>query len=111
MTRDEAVKMRDLLNTLANEATVRQVRYEMRRRHKEYRRAVDDFDLCDGEGAIELVGSVSPGMEIVGGEFEEWQAVVRSWPSNGGWTIHVDEMGRAVYRNFHDATSPVVVRR
>lgn len=101
------------LTEAAATVAVRQLRYELRRRAREWGRAVDELDMAGDEGVIELVGSVGAGMLALGnmGHDEVWWPIVRAFPSNGGWSLHLeDPAGRAVYRNLAGATSPVVVR-
>lgn len=101
------------LTEAAATVAVRQLRYELRRRAREWGRAVDELDMAGDDGVIELVGSIGAGMLALGnmGHDEVWWPIVRAFPSNGGWSLHLeDPAGRAVYRNLAGATSPVVVQ-
>ena len=109
---DEASKQADALAAAALASTVRQFRYELKRRYKEWQRAIADLESSEGEGCIELLGAVTPGMSAFGGgiDQEAWLPVVRVFQNGGQWSLHLDDMGRAAYRNFWGASSPVVVK-
>lgn len=108
----EALAQRDLLLSVAAESPIRQTRYEMRRRGREWDRAGRGLAELDGEGyTIELVGQVEPGMQVVGAD--EPYDVVRRMTRDGQTTLHVEDQmdGRAIYLNFYGTQSPVVVKQ
>lgn len=102
-----------LLADTAENMPVRQLTYELRRRAREWARAVDELDMAGDDGVIELVGTLGGGMYALGNmdSAEPWLPIVRAFPSNGGWSLHLDDYGRSVYRNLAGPTSPVVVKR
>lgn len=102
----------NVLHRAAGGSSVRQLRYELRRRAREWERAASDLAESDGEGAIELVGSVTAGMAVFDPTSAgNWQPVVRQLTRDGQFTLHYEVDGRPLYRNFWSASSPTVVQR
>lgn len=102
---------RDALLALAGvEGCPRPIRYEMKRRAREWAHVAALLDAdTDGEAVIELVGAVVPGMEVL--MSTGWWPVVRKMERDGQVTLHLeDEDGIPRYLNHYCATSPVVVR-
>lgn len=99
----------------------RQVSYELRRRAREWKRAVDDLlTMGEDDYVIELMGSVTSGMLAVvpvalpyGDKEHKGCPVVRVLIRDGQCSLHVvpDETGRDVYVNCCSTASPVVVRK
>lgn len=93
----------------------RAVRYEFRRRAKEWAHAVAlveaaESGMADEGAVIVLAGSVVPGMEVpvsLG-----WGEVMRVIRRDAQVTLHVEhpEDPRPVYQNFYGPSSPCVVR-
>ena len=106
-----AVAQSEALLEAGEASPVRQFRYELRRRGTEWKRAVQLLeDADDDEAAIELAGSVTPGMKVptAGGE---WGSVVRQLNRDGQLTLHVEDgLGRPLYINYVGPSSPVVVK-
>lgn len=94
----------------ADGSPLRQYRYELRRRGIEWKRAADLLGEADeGDAAIELAGSVTPGMKVPCSE--GWGSVIRQLTRDGQLTLHVeDAMGRPLYLNYVGPSSPVVVK-
>lgn len=115
---EEATQQAKALLAAAEASPVRQFRYEMRRRGKEWERAARDLELASAGGedaVIELAGGVVAGMFVPTGDDEErgglWFPVLRSFESRGQWSIHwQDWLGKDRYINFFAASSPVVVK-
>lgn len=99
----------EALLAAAGTSPIRQFRYELRRRGIEWRRAADLLEAADeDEAAIELAGSVTPGMKVPCGE--GWGSVVRQLTRDGQLSLHVeDPQGRPIYLNYVGPSSPVVV--
>lgn len=109
-----AYAMSEGFKALEKKATVRQVRYEMRRRGIEWFRAAEELEKDDeNEATIELLGNVTNGMYVLGGGEEPWWMVLQVMERGGQSSLMLDPMdGRGPqYRNFHGRTSPVVVKR
>jgi hypothetical protein len=97
----------------SQDSPIRQYRYELGRRAVEWRRAADLLDASDDdEAAIELAGSVTPGMKVpTAGNEQQWGSVVRQLTRDGQLTLHVeDALGRPLYLNYVGPSSPVVVK-
>lgn len=109
---EEADQQAAALLGAAEASPVRQFRYELRRRGQEWKRAALDLAMVEDDGAIELAGSVLPGMRVLlGSEEGDWAPVVRQLERAGQFSLHLqDSNGRDRYLNFHGASSPVVVR-
>lgn len=107
-----ALAQAEALLTAAEASPVRQFRYELRRRGVEWQRAARLLEGADiDEAAIELAGSVTPGMKVPVGRGDEWGSVVRQLTRDGQLSLHVeDPMGRPIYLNYVGPSSPVVVR-
>lgn len=110
-----ARKQGEAMLAAAEASPVRQFRYELRRRGKEWARAAEEFGLVEGDcAAIELVGSVCPGMFVLDTSSDygdHWRPVIRCFESRGQWSIHYQGAdGRDRYDNFYGATSPTVVK-
>jgi hypothetical protein len=92
------------------DSPIRQFRYELRRRGLEWLRAASLLrDAEEGDAAIELAGSVTPGMRVWCGR--DWGSVVRQLTRDGQLSLHVEDPdGRPIYLNFVGPSSPVVVR-
>ena len=108
-----AYAMSEAFKYVEKNATVRQVRYEMRRRGIEWFRAAEELEKADdGEAVIELLGNVTNGMYVIGGGDEPWWMVLKVMEQGGQSSLMLDPNdGRGPqYRNFHGRTSPVVVK-
>lgn len=107
---DTAAVMVAVFATAEEAAPLRQVRREMRARKKEWERAMQDLDHSMGEGAIELIGSVTRYMNVLGGSRGDWCTVIKR-TANDSLMCEDPSDPRPAYIPFHDSASPVVVQR
>ena len=112
-----ACKQAEALLTAAEASPIRQFRYELRRRGREWEQAAKTLELAlpgnETQPVIELAGSVCPGMRVLieGRDEDDWAPVIRQLTQQGQFTIHVQAAdGRDRYLNFAGPSSPVVVR-
>ena len=116
ISHEEALMQCAALATAAAESPVRQLRYELRKRAREWSRACEYLDDADeGEAAIELIGSITSGMYAFRGAADEpedqWAYVVRVLMRDNQASLHLeDAMGRPIYQNYYGPSSPVVVK-
>lgn len=115
ITVDDALAQADALKAAAEASPVRQFRYELRRRAKEWSRAANNAKTVEGEGVIELAGSLSNGMGVLyEHELGNWAPLIRTLQNGGQFSLHLeDPMGQqraGVYQNLFGPASPVVVK-
>lgn len=107
---DTAKAMAAMYEAAEKAAPLRQARREMRARRKEWEAAIKDLEHAAGEGAIELIGSVTRYMQVLGGSRGNWCTVIKR-TSNDSLMCEDPDDPRPAYIGFHDSASPVVVRR
>lgn len=106
---EEAQRQAATLLQASEDSPVRQYRYELRRRGVEWQRAAKELEGNEEQAAIELVGSVGPGMKVP--LSRAMGVVIRQMSRDGQLSLHVeDEDGRPVYLNFVGSSSPCVVQ-
>lgn len=115
ITLEDAKAQGEMLVKLGQESPVRQYRYELRRRGKEWLNAAETFSQLgslEDPGAIELAGSIGAGMRAFYPTREtNWAIVIRTMQRDGQLSIHVeDDDGRPQYLNLFGPSSPVVVK-
>jgi hypothetical protein len=118
ITAKEAQQQADALTQAATDSPVRQCRYELDRRAKEWSRAATalaDLEEAGDEGVVELAGSLTAGMQVFHEhELGNWAPLIRTLQNGGQFSLHFDDrMGQqrqGVYRNLFGPSSPVVVR-
>jgi hypothetical protein len=118
ITAKEAQEQADALDLAAKSSPVRQYRYELARRGREWSRcatALSDLEESGDEGVIELAGSLTTGMQVFHEhELGNWAPLIRTLQNGGQFSLHFDDrMGQqrqGVYRNLFGPSSPVVVR-
>lgn len=111
-----AEAMATMFEAARDSSPVRQVRYEMHARAREWRSAIDALEEMGEDWSIELVGSVVPWMRFAAPSADgrlEGQTVDRVLHRDGGVAIQfTDQMtGRPVYINRISAASPAVVKK
>lgn len=115
ITVEDARMMGDALDQVSKAATVRQYRYEFKRRAREWNKAAGDLELVGDEAVIELAGSLTNGMEVLyPNEFSSFTSLVRTLTNGGQFTLHLeDPMGvrNGIYLNLFGPASPVVVKQ
>lgn len=113
---NNAAAMATMFEAARDSCPVRQVRYEMHARAREWRGAIDDLDEMGEDWSIELAGAVVPWMRFAAQSNDgrlEGQTVDRVLHRDGGVAIQFTDqlIGRAVYVNRISAASPVVVKK
>lgn len=100
----------------ADGTPVRPIRYELRKRAREYQHVARLLEpTADGEeqkeAVIELVGNVGAGMEVLMSGGVYW-SVVRVMRRDGQVSLHLEHEDEPMprYINLYGPTSPVVVR-
>lgn len=102
------------LTAAAEKVEVRPIRYELRKRAKEWRHVcalMDGTDEAEVECVIELAGNVGPGMEVLMAGGVYW-SVVRVMRRDGQVSLHLEHEDEPMprYINLFGPSSPVVVR-
>lgn len=110
---DEAAAQAEALRTAAEASPVRQLRYQLVHRAREWERAATNAVDADGEGGIEMLGAVVGGMyAFFPDDQDNWRRVIRTLNNGGQSSLHVnddfDPRGR--YLNFIGPDSPVVIK-
>lgn len=89
---------------------VRQVRYELEERAREWANAIDLMDNGDEAAVIELVDNVVKGMYLI--DLRRGRCRIRR-KLNQGTTLHMEDPTdpdpRGFYVDFYSGSSPVVV--
>lgn len=115
LTFAEAEKQGAALADAAAASPIRQVRYELERRAREWVTAARDVAETSGEGTIELAGAVTPGMLVLWKQenwSSDWSPVIRTMTNGGQFSVHVDDGTRGgAYLNRFGPSSPMVVQR
>lgn len=107
----DARVMNVVLDAAADSTPVRHYRDAMRAQAAEWKRAIDDFEMAEGGGVIEMAGTLVHGMRILANN-GEWIEVIRKTRGDDfSYQCEDDHSPRPVYRSFMGASSPVVVRR
>lgn len=117
MSPDQADKQAAALLTASAASPLRQVRYELYARGKEWERVAGELrDILNagGRADIEVASAVTPQMRVIGTdrEGEEWLPVVKVNPSRDGGQVGfmIESEGRPIWRNALGPMSPVVVK-
>lgn len=124
-TAAQADQQAEILLEAGRQSPCRIVAYELRRRSREWARAVTDLleahevaDILELDGlepraVIEMVGACGPGTPVLHATTEgDWKHVTRVILRDGQASLHLDDErgGPGIYRNFLASSSPVVVR-
>lgn len=118
ITAKEAQQQADALAQASDDSTIRQYRYELKRRAREWANAaggLEELEASGDEGVIELAGSLTTGMPVLyPNEFGNWTPLVRTLQNGGQFSLHLeDPMGarhQGIYINLFGPASPVVVK-
>ena len=118
MTLQEAHAALDALAVAAQADTVPAIRYELKARAHEFRRAITALAEANTEGTeacIVTFGEVCRGQyvwEPVSDTEDPWLFVVRQMRTYGQLSIHLERPNdsRGVYLNCYAESSPVVVK-
>lgn len=116
ITRADAARQAAALDQAAEASPVRQYRSVLSAQANEWRRAVADLDLTEGDGVIELAGTLVPSMRIVHPDVNQpedglWRKVLRR-TNTAGFSFELENPSypKPIYRSFSGPSSPVVVK-
>lgn len=114
ITIHDARAQHEALEVAAKGSPVRQYRYLLRAQQREWASAIDFFEGAEGEGVIELAGTLVPGMFLAYWSDENTltfrRILRRTRGSDLSFELDSDGM-RPVYRSYASVMSPAVVQR